>query len=132
MTAPTPPSASTRAGATATASTPTATDPGAGRVIDGPPPRRVGRVLGRCNRSTIGCEWHNSVLVDDAGALASILSLALDVTERQESAEALARIEERLRTALRAADVPRRLSGTRGAAPTEPAQSDSTDRTITG
>ncbi len=35
------------------------------------------------NGSVINCEWYNSVLLDESGNLLSLLSLVLDVTERQ-------------------------------------------------
>nr|WP_275994145.1 PAS domain S-box protein [Argonema antarcticum] len=35
------------------------------------------------NGSVIHCEWYNSVLLDESGNLVSVLSLVLDVTERQ-------------------------------------------------
>jgi PAS domain S-box-containing protein len=38
------------------------------------------------------CEWYNSVLRDESGQLISILSLALDVTEREQAAAAIERI----------------------------------------
>ena len=44
----------------------------------------------------IRCEWYNSALHDGAGALASVLSLVLDVTAREEALEALAESRERL------------------------------------
>ncbi|MCI0703011.1 MAG: PAS domain S-box protein [Planctomycetia bacterium] len=50
--------------------------------------------------SVVWCEWHNSVLYDEAGKLWSVLSLALDITERRQTAEALVHSEERLRAAL--------------------------------
>ncbi|MBX9624927.1 MAG: PAS domain S-box protein [Gemmataceae bacterium] len=53
--------------------------------------------------AVVWCEWHNSILLDDAGRLVSILSLVLDVTERKAAVEASARSEARLRTALAAA-----------------------------
>lgn len=49
----------------------------------------------------IYCEWHNSVLLDDVGNLVSILSLVQDVTERQQTQQALRDSEERWQLALR-------------------------------
>ena len=46
------------------------------------------------------CEWHNSIVLDDRGEMISILSLVLNCTQRQHDAEALARSEEQLRSAL--------------------------------
>ncbi|MBN9117724.1 MAG: PAS domain S-box protein [Planctomycetes bacterium] len=55
------------------------------------------------NRTRAGalvwCEWYNSVLHDAAGR-PSVLSLALDITERRATAEALALSQARVRTAL--------------------------------
>jgi PAS domain S-box-containing protein len=48
----------------------------------------------------IWCEWHNSALLDDAGRVVSVLSLVLDVTARWAAADALARSEAALRSAL--------------------------------
>jgi PAS domain S-box-containing protein len=47
-------------------------------------------------------EWHNSVLLDEAGRPASYLSFALDVTAQKQLEAELAISEERLRLALRA------------------------------
>ena len=55
--------------------------------------------------AVIWCEWHNSILLDDAGRLVSTLSLVLDVTERRAAAEAAARSDARLRAALSGAEM---------------------------
>lgn len=47
--------------------------------------------------SVIHCEWYNSALLDEAGELVSVMSLALDTTGRK-------RAEEELRRAARAAE----------------------------
>ncbi|MFL9459812.1 MULTISPECIES: PAS domain S-box protein [Nostocales] len=47
--------------------------------------------------SIVYCEWYNSVLRNEAGELISILSLALDVTDRKKAEEALCESEERFR-----------------------------------
>jgi PAS domain S-box-containing protein len=47
----------------------------------------------RRDGSVIYCEWYNSSIVDESGNLVSILSLVLDVTEREKSREALAFVE---------------------------------------
>jgi PAS domain S-box-containing protein len=47
--------------------------------------------------SIVYCEWYNSVLRNEAGELISILSLALDVTDRKKAEEALRESEERFR-----------------------------------
>ncbi|MEO1094665.1 MAG: PAS domain S-box protein [Cyanobacteria bacterium J06638_28] len=66
-------------------------------------PSRHQTILTR-NRNKQGeiiyCEWHNSVLLDDAGNLVSILSLVQDVTERQQTQQALQQSEERWQLAL--------------------------------
>jgi PAS domain S-box-containing protein len=46
------------------------------------------------------CEWHNSLLTDDAGRVVSVLSLVHDVTEEVRAKDAAARSEKRLQTAL--------------------------------
>jgi two-component system CheB/CheR fusion protein len=51
----------------------------------------------RKDGSLIRCEWYNSALHDPAGKLVSVLSLVLDVTERERTAEAL-RTADRLKT----------------------------------
>jgi PAS domain S-box-containing protein len=48
----------------------------------------------------VWCEWYNSVAYDEQGRLASALSLALDVTDRRATAEALALSQARIRAAL--------------------------------
>ncbi|NEQ32696.1 MAG: PAS domain S-box protein, partial [Leptolyngbya sp. SIO4C5] len=48
------------------------------------------------------CEWYNSALFNDAGELVSILSLAQDVTQRQQAENALVEKEVETRTILSA------------------------------
>ncbi|QJW99770.1 hybrid sensor histidine kinase/response regulator [Frigoriglobus tundricola] len=48
----------------------------------------------------VWCEWYNSTRYDDAGRMASTLSLGLDVSDRRASAEALALSQARLLAAL--------------------------------
>jgi PAS domain S-box-containing protein len=55
----------------------------------------------RKDGSTIYCEWYNSVLQDRAGALESVLSLVLDVTDRVHAEQRLRDSEERLELAQR-------------------------------
>ncbi|MHB1458380.1 MAG: PAS domain S-box protein [Armatimonadota bacterium] len=50
----------------------------------------------RKDGSVIYCEWYNSVLKDPAGNVSSVLSLILDVTEREQAEEALRQSEKRL------------------------------------
>lgn len=50
----------------------------------------------------IYCEWYNSILKDDQGQIISILSLVLDVSDRQEAETALQASQERLQLALNA------------------------------
>ncbi len=42
--------------------------------------------------SVVICEWYNSALVDDSGELISVMSLAMDLTERERNKEELARL----------------------------------------
>jgi PAS domain S-box-containing protein len=49
------------------------------------------------DRSVVHCEWYNSALLDESGHLVSVLSLVLDVTERNQAEEALQQSEERFR-----------------------------------
>ncbi|MBY0514233.1 MAG: PAS domain S-box protein, partial [Gemmataceae bacterium] len=53
----------------------------------------------------VWCEWHNSLLLDEAGGVGSVLSLVLDVTARHTAAESLARGAARLRAALNSAQM---------------------------
>jgi PAS domain S-box-containing protein len=50
-------------------------------------------------------EWRNTVLRDDAGNVIGTLSSGTDITERHQEVEALRRAEERMRFALRSADI---------------------------
>lgn len=51
----------------------------------------------RKSGETIFCEWYSSVLHDHDGKMFAVLSLAMDVTERERSAEALHESESRFR-----------------------------------
>ncbi len=53
----------------------------------------------RKDGSVIDCEWYNSALHDASGRLVSMLSLVLDVTERNRAVEALRESELRARAA---------------------------------
>jgi PAS domain S-box-containing protein len=55
----------------------------------------------RKDGSVIHCEWYSSAVYEPGGALASVLSLVLDVTERVRAEEARRVSEERLHRALR-------------------------------
>jgi PAS domain S-box-containing protein len=46
---------------------------------------------------TIACEWYNSTLRDESGRLTSVLSLVLDVTQRERAEASLREANERLR-----------------------------------
>lgn len=56
--------------------------------------------------SVIYCEWYNSVLVDESGKLVSILSLAQDVTARQQAELALRESEIKFSTIFHASPEP--------------------------
>lgn len=66
-------------------------------LSDGTMPRIVSlnRNYTRCGM-IIDCEWYNSSLFDENGQLVSILSLALDVTERQQAERELRELSGRL------------------------------------
>jgi PAS domain S-box-containing protein len=53
----------------------------------------------RKDGSVVYCEWYNSALLDASGNLISVLSLVLDVTEREQAIEALKESEKRFRIA---------------------------------
>lgn len=55
-----------------------------------------------CTKSggVVWCEWHNSVRYDEAGRMASILSLVMDITDRRETAEVLSLTQAWMRAAL--------------------------------
>ena len=64
---------------------------------------RGASISGRNDNLTKGgdiltCEWHNCVRLDSRGNVASVMSLALDVTESTRAEEALRESEERYRT----------------------------------
>jgi len=59
----------------------------------------------RKSGAVVWCEWYNSVLYDDDGQVSSILSLALDITERRTTAEALSLSQARMRAALDGANM---------------------------
>jgi two-component system NarL family sensor kinase len=51
----------------------------------------------RKDGSLLHCEWYNSTLLDDSGNLRSLLSLVLDVTERERAGEAVQQANRQLR-----------------------------------
>ncbi|HVX66968.1 MAG TPA: PAS domain S-box protein [Bryobacteraceae bacterium] len=59
----------------------------------------------RKDGAIIHCEWHTSALYDSSGELVSMLSLALDVTERKRAEEARRKSESKLRAVLDALPV---------------------------
>jgi PAS domain S-box-containing protein len=69
------------------------------RLLDGSEPHIVGKNRNYTkNGSVIYCEWYNSALWNQSGELVSILSLALNVTERTHAEQALKESEARYRT----------------------------------
>ncbi|MGB3693782.1 MAG: PAS domain S-box protein [Spirulinaceae cyanobacterium] len=70
-------------------------------LIDGSQPHNT--ILNRnYNKegSVVYCEWYNSVSLDNSGQLESVLSLILDVTERQKGEIALKQQEQKLRSVI--------------------------------
>ena len=68
-------------------------------LLDGSLPHIVGKNRNYTkDGSVIYCQWYNSALWDSSGELVSILSLALDVTERTRAEQALKESEARYRT----------------------------------
>ncbi len=69
------------------------------RLLDGSKPYIVGTNRNYTkDGSVIYCQWYNSALWNQSGELVSILSLALDVTERTRAEQALKDSEARYRT----------------------------------
>lgn len=67
------------------------------RLIDGSQPRNISRNRNLTSTgAVVHCEWYNSALRDSNGNLVSILSLVLDVTERQLAVDALQKANEQL------------------------------------
>ncbi|MEQ9672025.1 PAS domain S-box protein [Coleofasciculus sp. G2-EDA-02] len=68
------------------------------------------QVARSCNQNitkdgrTIVCEWYNTPLIDNHGNLLGIASMALDITQRQETQTALRESEERFALAIQAND----------------------------
>lgn len=71
------------------------------RLLSGAEPRQrsVNRNV-RKDGTVIHCEWYNSTQRDERGAVVSVLSLGLDVTERVQAQQAVARTERRFRIAV--------------------------------
>lgn len=68
-------------------------------LLDGSVPHIVGKNRNYTkDGSVIYCQWYNSALWDSSGELVSILSLALDITERTQAEQALIESEARYRT----------------------------------
>ncbi|MBD1934238.1 MULTISPECIES: PAS domain-containing sensor histidine kinase [Cyanophyceae] len=71
------------------------------RLLNGSERRNISQNRNyRKDGSIIYCEWYNSALVDESGNVVSVLSLVLDITERQQTEAALRKSEERLRLSL--------------------------------
>ncbi len=69
------------------------------RLIDGSQPYIMSKNRNYTkNGSVIDCEWYNSALLNQSGELVSVLSFALDVTERTRTEQALKESEARYRT----------------------------------
>lgn len=69
------------------------------RLLDGSKPYIIGKNRNYTkNGSVINCEWYNSALLNQSGELVSVLSFALDVTERTRTEQALKESEARYRT----------------------------------
>lgn len=61
-----------------------------GYLLDGSQPRLICQNRNYTKEGTVlHCEWYNSALLDETGNLVSVLSLALDVTEREQATAAL-------------------------------------------
>ena len=74
--------------------------------LDGTCLRNVNRNRNyRKDGSIVYCEWYNSSLLDESGRLRSILSLVLDVTERERAEAALRKSEALLARAQRVANL---------------------------
>jgi PAS domain S-box-containing protein len=54
---------------------------------------------------TIICEWRNTPLLDAAGQVIGVLSMAQDITERVRAQEALSQVNRRLELALQGSDI---------------------------
>jgi PAS domain S-box-containing protein len=74
-------------------------------LLDGRVERSRNRNRNRCkDGSIVHCQWYNSVLRDEQGGLISVLSLAMDVTDRHELETSLRAQAERLAEADRHKD----------------------------
>lgn len=61
-----------------------------GYLLDGSQPRLICQNRNYTKDGTVlHCEWYNSALLDESGNLVSVLSLALDVTQREQATAAL-------------------------------------------
>lgn len=67
------------------------------RLLDGSKPYIISKNRNYTkNGSVINCEWYNSALLNQSGQLVSVLSFALDVTERTRAEEDLKKAKEEL------------------------------------
>jgi len=64
--------------------------------------------------SVITCTWYNSVLLDQGGKMASVMSLVEDVTERRQAEEAVRQSEDKYRRIIETANEGIILAGTDG------------------
>ncbi|NES94795.1 MAG: PAS domain S-box protein [Desertifilum sp. SIO1I2] len=67
------------------------------QLLNGSQPRAIARIRNITKSGTmVYCEWYSSALRDEEGTLISILSLVLDVTDRQLALDALKKVNEDL------------------------------------
>uniref|UniRef100_A0ACD5H393 PAS domain S-box protein n=1 Tax=Desertifilum tharense IPPAS B-1220 TaxID=1781255 RepID=A0ACD5H393_9CYAN len=67
------------------------------QLLNGSQPRAIARIRNITKSGAmVYCEWYSSALRDEEGTLISILSLVLDVTDRQLALDALKKVNEDL------------------------------------